>query len=182
MALATAWPCSEGLGEFAYVYGSRMSTLARTVGLLESIVRRETLSPAYFSLSVHNAVPGLFAIARGNRGPATAISAGLDTLAASLVEAITTASTSARPVVMTYVEGSPPPVYAPLVPASPYRPFSVSLRIAAGGADFRLHLGQTAGAAAPAAQEAAIMALLTGRSNQVAFGAAQRCALERIHG
>jgi len=44
------------------------------------------LSPTLFSLSVHNSVAGLFSIARGDRGAATAMAAGLDSLGLSILE------------------------------------------------------------------------------------------------
>jgi hypothetical protein len=54
---------------------------------LRAITATEPVLPNAFSLSVLNAMSGIFGIARGDRSPATAISAGTETLGYALLEA-----------------------------------------------------------------------------------------------
>src|SRR5690348_4788326 len=86
MAMSTAWPCSEGLESVQSVFASRHGALERTVELLHALSHDEPLSPTTFSLSVHNSTAGLFSIARTDRGAATAMAAGDDSLGLSLLE------------------------------------------------------------------------------------------------
>jgi hypothetical protein len=86
MALSTAWPCAGELDHFEFVFGSRHGSLARTAKLLAELINDEPLSPAGFSLAVHNSTAGLFSIARANRCRATAMAAGRDSLTMALLE------------------------------------------------------------------------------------------------
>lgn len=127
MALHTAWPCAEGLDTFEFVFGSRHGSLNRTLDMLIALIRHEPVSPSLFSLAVHNNVAGLFSIARGNRGAATAIAAGEDSLAMCLVEAAGIIAEGAPHVVVTYADDRVPEVYRTLVPPPDSHPFAVSL-------------------------------------------------------
>ncbi|MFM0034441.1 beta-ketoacyl synthase chain length factor [Paraburkholderia strydomiana] len=69
------------------VFGSRHGELRRTTDILRSISAGEPVSPTAFSLSVLNAMTGVFGIARGDRSAASAISAGAQTLGYALLEA-----------------------------------------------------------------------------------------------
>jgi hypothetical protein len=69
------------------------------VSLLEQIFStEEPVSPAAFSVSVHNAAAGLISISNKNEGFASALSADSDTPAASLLEAIGLVATTDAPV------------------------------------------------------------------------------------
>ncbi len=69
------------------VFATRHGDLHRTSVLIGNVAKREPLSPNAFSLSVHNAVAGLFTILSKNTLPTTTISAGPDTFAMALIEA-----------------------------------------------------------------------------------------------
>jgi hypothetical protein len=69
------------------VFASRHGELRRTTDILRSISAGEPVSPTAFSLSVLNAMTGLFGIARADRSAASAISAGAQTLGYGLLEA-----------------------------------------------------------------------------------------------
>ena len=75
-------------GGMHYVFSSRHGESTRTLRLLLSLARNETMSPADFSLSVHNASAGLLSISTGARSGHTAIAAGADSFAAGLIEAL----------------------------------------------------------------------------------------------
>ena len=73
----------------ATIFASRHGDVGRTVKLLRELAVQAPLSPASFSLSVHNAIGGIHSIASKVYTPVTAISAGPDTICAALLEAYT---------------------------------------------------------------------------------------------
>ena len=74
--------------QVAAVFGSRIADGAVTVRTLETLTDQAPyVSPTDFHNSVHNAAVGYWAIGAGSHQPATSISAGDDTFAASLLKA-----------------------------------------------------------------------------------------------
>ncbi|MGN0887063.1 MAG: beta-ketoacyl synthase chain length factor [Candidatus Spyradenecus sp.] len=73
------------------IFGSRTGedTLSRRI--VADFHATGEVSPARFSTSVYNAAPGLYSIFAHNTAPYTAIAAGADTPACSLLEALMTA-------------------------------------------------------------------------------------------
>jgi len=71
-----------------FIFCSRYGESDRTLRILHSLAVKEPISPADFSLSVHNALAGLLSIAWGNTAGHTAISAGADSFGYGLLEAI----------------------------------------------------------------------------------------------
>ncbi|RKT24748.1 beta-ketoacyl synthase-like protein [Paraburkholderia sp. RAU2J] len=87
------------------VFASRHGELRRTTDILRSISAGEPVSPTAFSLSVLNAMTGVFGIARGDRSAASAISAGAQTLGYALLEAHAQYATqSDSPVLLVYAD------------------------------------------------------------------------------
>lgn len=78
----------EGQAGLPAVFASRHGDTHQTLGLLETLARKEPLSPAAFSLSVHNAVAGLYSIARKDTSPLSSIAASQGLLVNSLFEAV----------------------------------------------------------------------------------------------
>lgn len=70
------------------VFASRHGDLTATVGLLESLARREPLTANRFSHSVHNTQAGLFSIVAANRRKSTAVAAGRQTFPCAFLEAL----------------------------------------------------------------------------------------------
>ena len=94
------------------VFASRHGELRRTTDILRAISAGEPVSPTAFSLSVLNAMTGVFGIARGDRSPASAISAGAETLGYALLEAHAQyASDPATPVLLVYADEPADPAY-----------------------------------------------------------------------
>jgi hypothetical protein len=84
-----------------------------------------------FSLSVLNAVPGLYGIARQDTSPATAISAGEATFAMALIEASSQAWRNPDvTVLLVCADEPPPPIYADYV-QSPREPYAIAIRLEA---------------------------------------------------
>lgn len=69
------------------VFSTRHGDLHKTSIMLHDLALGEDISPTAFSLSVHNAVAGLFTIFTQNTEASTTVSAGKDTFMMALVEA-----------------------------------------------------------------------------------------------
>lgn len=80
---------SDELATLPIVYGSALGEMSTTLALLDQIGRGDELSPVAFQSSVHNTAAGVLSIALGNRSFSTALSAGGETFAMSLLEALT---------------------------------------------------------------------------------------------
>lgn len=94
------------------VFASRHGELRRTTDILRAISAGEPVSPTAFSLSVLNAMTGVFGIARGDRSAASAISAGAETLGYALLEAYAQYATQPdSPVLVVYADEPADPAY-----------------------------------------------------------------------
>lgn len=182
MALHTAWPCADGLDSVQLVFASRHGALTRTMEMLTSLANNDMLSPTLFSLAVHNSTAGLFSIARADRGAATAMAAGLDTLTMSLLEGANMVAEGAPNVLVTYTDELAPAPYQGHVSESSSLPFAVSLLLTAASGDaLPCRLGRHSGPAPDLSPEAALMQFLVGSSPDVVLGAGQSWRLERVH-
>ncbi|HSC47624.1 MAG TPA: beta-ketoacyl synthase chain length factor, partial [Gammaproteobacteria bacterium] len=180
MALHTAWSCLEGIPSVQFVFASRHGDLDRTLELLTGLASQETLSPTVFSLSVHNSAAGLLSIARGDRGAATAMSAGPDTLGMGLLEGASLIAEGAERVLVCYADDAVPAAFQPYVAEhSAYQPFSISLLLTPP-ADAALQCRLVRETAAPAqAPEAALMHFLVEETAAEVIGVDQPWRLER---
>jgi hypothetical protein len=105
IALKVAHDCVAERDGVRVVFASRHGELRRTTDILRAISAGEPVSPTAFSLSVLNAMTGIFGIARGDRSPASAISAGAETLGFALLEAhAQLASDPSSPVLLVYAD------------------------------------------------------------------------------
>ncbi|MHC8494960.1 beta-ketoacyl synthase chain length factor [Thalassospira sp. SM2505] len=93
------------------VFCSRHGNIERTVKLLHQVATDEALSPADFSMSVHNAFIGVASINWSITASHTAISAGDDTLIAAMTETLAQLATDPRPVVLCFVDLPLPDIY-----------------------------------------------------------------------
>ncbi len=69
------------------VFSSRYGDSRQTAVLMQDLANKEPLSPAKFSVSVHNALAGLLSIQSKNDAPHTAIAAGKNSFFHALLEA-----------------------------------------------------------------------------------------------
>ncbi|WP_087628612.1 beta-ketoacyl synthase chain length factor [Caballeronia telluris] len=94
------------------VFASRHGELKRTTDILHAITENESVSPTAFSLSVLNAMTGVLGISRGERAPASALSAGEQTLGLALLEAHAQLATApSSPVLVVYADEPADPIY-----------------------------------------------------------------------
>jgi len=111
VALQVAHDC-VAQDEVRVVFASRHGELRRTTDILRAISGGEPVSPTAFSLSVLNAMTGVFGIARGDRSAASAISAGAETLGYALLEAYAQYATQPdSPVLLVYADETADPAY-----------------------------------------------------------------------
>ena len=97
------------------VIGSSIGETSTMIILLDQMWRqRVPMSPAGFTMSVHNAASGLISITNGNRGFSTSVAADDDTPAGALLEAVGLVHAFGGPVVVACGDEPPP---ADLVPA-----------------------------------------------------------------
>lgn len=86
------------------VFSSRHGDSSATNEILEIIATKAEISPADFSLSVHNAFPGQVSIHTKNKRPYTAISAGAESFSMGLFEAVSLSLEQDQPLLYCYVE------------------------------------------------------------------------------
>jgi hypothetical protein len=114
MALKVAHDCvvQDEADAVRVVFASRHGELRRTTDILRAISAGEPVSPTAFSLSVLNAMTGVFGIARGDRSAASAISAGAETLGYALLEAYAQYTAQPEsPVLLVYADEPADPAY-----------------------------------------------------------------------
>lgn len=143
-------------GDADIVFCSRHGDIPLAHQLLAALVEGEPMSPAGFSMSVHNTVPGVIDLARKAKVGHTAIAAGTQTLSAGLVEAWL--RLAARPhldIVLVYAETPLPELYSQFAD-SELGGTALALRLSASaeeGSSFSLRLGGDAAPASPVLNE-----------------------------
>ena len=122
IALHCALQCLEADQHLPSIFCSRHGELHRTVDMLADLAKQIALSPTSFSLSVHNANSGIFAIARHDQHSSNAISAGDNSLWMGLLEAAGMIA-EGHEQVLVVVSDDPLPAPLqdfPIAPAYPY--------------------------------------------------------------
>ena len=111
MALRASFDLSARPARF--IFCSRHGEFQRTLNILLALAANEGVSPADFSLSVHNALAGLLSIARRNMAGHTTIAAGADSFRSGLIEATACLMERAdEPVLLVYTDESLPEPYS----------------------------------------------------------------------
>lgn len=87
MALEVAYRCLGEQGNIPSVFVSRHGDVGRAVELLKELADDTPLSPTSFGLAVHNAIGGLFSIARADRANLIALAAGDSGIEHAVIEA-----------------------------------------------------------------------------------------------
>lgn len=167
MAFAVATPLIEGQPAMPLVYASRHGETPRTFAILSDLARQEALSPTQFSLSVHNAIIGLWSIQQHDRSEMTALAAEGDGLEHAVMEAALLLAEGAPAVLLVIAEDQPPAAYQPWISDVSF-PYAVALLLKPGS-NWRLSLEAAADNNAsptewPHALEL-VRALLAGRSH-----------------
>ncbi len=120
------------LSEAATLFGSTHGEIQIAVDQMVMMRDGEgQISPARFKNSVHNTAAGLFSIAAKNRGFTTAIAAGADTFAMTLLEGLALLQTGEahHAVVSICDEALPDPIH----PYAPHGPAAIALALSTEG-------------------------------------------------
>ncbi len=73
--------------EIPLIFSSNHGELAKSFHMMEQLEAGEEISPTHFSLSVHNAIAGLFSMAFHNHQECSVIAPGMEGMAAGFIEA-----------------------------------------------------------------------------------------------
>jgi hypothetical protein len=101
------------------VFSSTHGELAKSLSMMEMLEAGEEISPTAFSLSVHNAIAGLFSMAWKNKLQCTVVAPGEEGLAAAFIEALGLLQEGAEQVLLVFYD-------EPLVDFYPSAPFKLS--------------------------------------------------------
>jgi type IV secretory pathway VirB2 component (pilin) len=80
--------CDGISGCLPVVFSSTHGELAKSLEMIKLIEAGEEISPTTFSLSVHNAIAGLYSIVFGNTSEVTVLASGEDGIAVAFLEAL----------------------------------------------------------------------------------------------
>ena len=119
--------------EVRTVFASRHGSINESIDMIEAVVRKQRLSPAKFSHTVHNAQAGLFSIAATNREASSSLAGQADTFPLGYLEALAHLEREPERAVL-FVTGDVPlaPTFAPLV-REPTASYGVALLLTADG-------------------------------------------------
>jgi Beta-ketoacyl synthase, N-terminal domain len=111
--------CNTMKDNIAVVFSSTHGELAKSLDMIKSIEAGEEISPTAFSLSVHNAIAGLFSIVFGNTSEVTVLAPGEDGIASAFLETLGLLQEGAPEVLMVFYDEPLPEFY-------PSEPFQLS--------------------------------------------------------
>lgn len=112
MALEVAYACLGGRENVPTIFCSRHGEVSRSVDLLQDLAVDAPLSPTSFGLSVHNAIGGMFSIARGDQANNIALSAGCASVEHALIEACGLLADGEKAVLLVVYDCPLPSIYA----------------------------------------------------------------------
>ena len=130
------------------VWVSQYGDEAKTLNILEDVLREQTPSPTQFSTSVHNAISGLYSILCQDATPATSLAGSWND---GLIEAYAWLKTrpEARQVLLVYYDEALPDIY---IEHQPFAAFAMAAMISLAPANLMLMPKHTD--ATPAYQQA----------------------------
>lgn len=121
----------DPMARFPLVHASRHGDADHTLAMLKTLADNEPPSPTRFSMSVHNATLGVYAIANQHRRPLQALGAGGNEFEALLWEAFGYLHAGHEAVVIVFSEGKLPNEYAPCT-THPGHACGIGLRLTLG--------------------------------------------------
>lgn len=131
MVFAVAAPLAAGLPPTPLVYASRHGETARTFAILNDLASGMPVSPTQFSLSVHNAIIGLWSIHQQDTSEMTSLAAQGDGLEHAVLEASLLLGEGAPAVLVVIAEDQTPATYAPWIDDVSF-PYAVALLLKPG--------------------------------------------------
>jgi hypothetical protein len=140
-----AEPCIEDDELMPVVFSSAQGEICKSLEMLKTIQAGEELSPTAFSLSVHNAIAGLFSIAYRNHQEITVIAPGQEGIAPAFIEALGMLNEGADEVLMILYD-EPIADFYPIAPFNLDTPFPcvLALRLSLSGVGQPFQFGRCA--------------------------------------
>ena len=126
--------CADISQQEPVIFSSLMGEVQRTQGILTAIAADQPVSPAAFSLSVHNSISGLWSLIHNIKAPMIAISPSNGSAVAGLLEAAGILQERRYSAVnIVHYEEDYPAFYTPFLTA-PIAPCALALRVVASEA------------------------------------------------
>jgi len=123
------------------VFCSRFGEVTRSLSLLQALAAEGQVSPQEFSMAVHNAILGLFLIAKKSRAPVVALASENQLALSGMVEALTQIAEGVPSVILVFCDAPLPSLFSPFVDNEPTC-FAYALEMTAGS-DYRLAYDET---------------------------------------
>lgn len=121
--------CADAGAQEPVVFSSYMGEIARTQDILGAIAANQSISPASFSLSVHNAIGGQWSLIHGIKAPMVALAPSANSPIPALLEAVGMLVEGEYPAInVVYYEESYPKFYAPFL-QGPANATALALRL-----------------------------------------------------
>ncbi|MDR2015012.1 MAG: beta-ketoacyl synthase chain length factor [Azoarcus sp.] len=118
------------------VFCSRHGEVGRSLAIQQALAEVGQVSPQEFSMSVHNATPGLFLIARQSRARVTAVASENRLALSGMFEALSWLADGAPSVILVFCDAPLPALFQPFTDNEPAC-FAFALEMMAGN-DYRL--------------------------------------------
>jgi hypothetical protein len=112
MALEVAYQCMGARTNIPTIFCSRHGEVSRSIELLADLANDVPLSPTAFGLSVHNAIGGLFSIARTDHANNIALAAGKSSVEHAVIEACGLLADGEPSVLLVVYDCALPSIYA----------------------------------------------------------------------
>ena len=141
-AVGAALPLVEDGESIPSIFSSRHGDTSLTISVLEDIAREAPISPTSFSLAVHNAISGLFSIARKDTSAITSLAPMDHLVFHTLCEAIGQLQSTEKLLCVIY--DAPLPEFFRFYEAGDDFPYAVAMIISCSGTQaFELTSGDT---------------------------------------
>ncbi|MDR2925845.1 MAG: beta-ketoacyl synthase chain length factor [Azoarcus sp.] len=101
------------------IFCSRNGELDRSLALLQSLAAEGQVSPQEFSMSVHNAIPGLFQIAQKSRAPVSALASENQMAFSGITEALAQLADGVPSVILMFCDAPLPMLLRPFMDGEP---------------------------------------------------------------
>ncbi|MCL2875024.1 MAG: beta-ketoacyl synthase chain length factor [Betaproteobacteria bacterium] len=113
------------------VFCSRHGEVGRSLAILQALAAGGQVSPQEFSVSVHNAIPGLFLIAKQSRAPVVALASENRLALSGILEALAQIADGASSVILVFCDAPLPTLFGPFIDNEPTC-FAFALEMTAG--------------------------------------------------
>jgi hypothetical protein len=118
------------------VFCGRHGEIDRSLAIQHALAEEGRVSPQEFSMSVHNAIPALFLIAKQSQAPITALSSENQLVFSGITEALTQLADGASSVILLFCDAPLPTLFNPFIENEPTC-FAFALEMTEGK-DYRL--------------------------------------------